>query len=69
MPKASTKATIHKLAKAILSPIHKPMIKEPVPEQSHLIKTISKGSELLIIRVQLFSKPQQIAAPITKREP
>ena len=41
----------------------------PKPEKQPFIVTISIGSLLLNIFVQLFSKPQQVEAAKTKREP
>ena len=40
-----------------------------MPEKKPLMMTISVELLLLIILVQLFSKPKQMQAPSTKREP
>ena len=53
----------------MVSPAAKAMIREPNPEPNPFITTICSGFFEDSILVQLFSKPQQTQASITKREP
>ena len=54
---------------AVRSPIYKPMMREPIPENIPFSKTICNGSFEEIFRVQLFSNPQQMAESKTNNEP
>ena len=53
----------------MLSPSINATIKLPSPEKQPFIITISSELLLLIILVQLFSKPQQMQAPNTNKDP
>ena len=51
------------------SPRAKATPKAPSPDPNPLMTTISSGSLWEIMRVQLFSSPQQTQAPSTSRDP